>query len=189
MDFLTKLGPIDLFILVLLALGIFTGFMQGMIRYALNIVVAIAAFIIASQLRDPLVDVLSFWKAFTPALREQLIFLVLFVVLIVRGWFIVRLFYKRTHLPIVRQLDEIGGAILGLAFAVLSITLTLLVMDSFYKTASDAAADQAGPLTAIYNAMDTSVVVQFFRDTVIPVIGTVIKPFVPSEIADLFKGS
>jgi uncharacterized membrane protein required for colicin V production len=185
MEFFTKLGPIDLFIIILLALGIFAGFTQGLIRYALNIVVVIAAFIIASQLRAPLYDVMGFWRAFTPALREQLLFLTLFVVLVVTGFFIVRTFYKRTRLPIIRQLDEIGGAVLGLVFAALTIMMTLLVMDSFYKTASDAAASEAGPLTAFYNAMDGSVIVDFFRSTIIPVVAVVVRPFVPSEIADL----
>ena len=67
MEFLTKLGPIDLVIVASLALGVFAGFTQGMIRYALNIVVVIVAFIIAGQLRDPLNDLLGFWDAFTPS--------------------------------------------------------------------------------------------------------------------------
>ena len=128
---------------------------------------------------------MSFWQAFTPDLREQLLFLALFVVLVVTGFFIVRTFYKRTRLPIVRQLDEIGGAVLGLIFAALTIMLTLVVMDSFYKTTSDASAAQAGPLTAFYNAMDGSALVDFFRKTLIPAVALVIRPFVPSEIAEL----
>src|SRR5437016_13346928 len=124
MEVLTKLGPIDLFIIIPLALGVFAGFTAGLVRYGLNIVVVIVAFIIASQLRVPLYNVLSFWHAFTPDLREQLLFLGLFLVLAISGWFMVRSFYKRTRLPIIRQLDEIGGAILGLLFAALSIMLT-----------------------------------------------------------------
>jgi uncharacterized membrane protein required for colicin V production len=187
MEELSKLGPIDLFIIVLLALGIFAGFTAGLIRYALNIVVVVVAFIVASQLRVPLYNVLSFWQAFTPDLREQLIFLGLFLVLSIGGWFIVRTFYKRTHLPIIRQLDEIGGAILGLLFAAVSIMFTLLVMDSFFKLASDSATGSAGPLTAFYNAMNSSVIVHFFRATLIPTFGALARPFVPSDIAELLK--
>ena len=93
MEVLTKLGPIDLFIIILLALGVFAGFTAGLVRYGLNIVVVIVAFIIASQLRVPLYNVLSFWHAFTQDLREQLLFLGLFLVLAISGWFMVRSFY------------------------------------------------------------------------------------------------
>jgi len=184
-EVLTKLTPIDLFIVLSLAGGVFAGFTQGMIRYALNALVVVIAFVIASQLRQPLFDVLGFWKAFDPALREQILFLLLFIGLVVGGWFIVRTFYKRTRLPIVRQLDELGGAVLGLLFAALSIVFTLVVMDSFFKTASDAVVATAGPLQGFYQIMNDSVLVKFFRDTLIPTFGALARPFVPSDIADL----
>lgn len=183
MEFLQKLGPIDLFIVASLALGVFAGFMQGMIRYALNIVVVVVAFIIAGQLRGPFDSVLTGWDVFAPSLRAQLVFLVLFVGLTVAGWFLVRAFWRGTRLPIAKQLDELGGAVLGLLFAALCLVLSLVVMDSFFKTAPDAAINAAGPLTAIYRALDSSVLIDFFRTALIPTIGQLAKPFVPSEIA------
>jgi uncharacterized membrane protein required for colicin V production len=187
MEFLAKLGPIDLFIVAALAAGVFAGFTQGLIRYALSIVVVIVAFIIAGQLRDPFNDVLSFWDAFTPQLRLQIIFLILFVALTITGWFIVRVFWRGTRLPIAKQLDELGGAVLGLVFAALTIVLTLVVMDTFFKTAPDVAINGAGPLKAIYEAFDQSVLVDFFRTTLIPTLGQLARPFVPSEIAEFLS--
>lgn len=187
MEFLTKLGPIDLFIVGSLALGVFAGFTQGMIRYALNILVVIVAFIIAGQLRDPLNDLLGFWDAFTPELRLQIIFLVLFVGLTIGGWFLVRIFWKGTRLPIAKQLDELGGAVLGLVFAALSIVMTLVVMDSFFRTATDAAVSGAGPLGSIYDTFNNSVLVDFFRSTLIPTLGQLARPFVPQEIAEFLQ--
>lgn len=186
-EFFSRLSPIDLFIVVCLAGGVFAGFTQGMIRYALNSLVVIIAFVIAAQLRGPMFDLLSFWEAFTPQLREQIIFLVLFVGMVVGGWFIVRAFYRRTRLPIVKQLDELGGAVLGLLFAALSIVFLLLVMDSFFTVASDADVGGAGWLGDFYRAMDASVLVEFFRATLIPTFGFLARPFVPSEIAELLE--
>lgn len=187
MEVLTKLTPIDLFIVLSLAGGVFAGFTQGMIRYALNAVVVVVAFVIASQLRAPLFDLLGFWDAFTPPLREQILFLILFVGLVIIGFVIVRLFYRRTRLPIVRQLDEVGGAVLGMLFAALCIVFAMVVMDSFFKTASDAAVADAGPLKGFYDLMNDSILVQFFRDALIPTIGALARPFVPSDIAALLK--
>ncbi len=183
MEFLQKLGPIDLFIVAMLALGVFAGFTQGMIRYALNVVVVVVAFIIAGQLRGPFDSVLTGWDVMSPPLRAQVVFLVLFVGLSVAGWFLVRALWRGTRLPIAKQLDELGGAVLGLLFAALSIVLTLVVMDSFFKTAPDAAINAAGPLTAFYRALDSSVLVDFFRTALIPTIGQLAKPLVPPEIA------
>ncbi len=189
MEFLQKLGPIDLFIVAALAVGVFAGFMQGMVRYALNIVVVIVAFIIAGLLRDPFDGILGGWNVFGPDLRLQLVFLILFIGLTIGGWFIVRVFWKGTRLPIAKQLDELGGAVLGLVFAALSIVMTLVVMDTFFQTATDAAVDAAGPLTGFYQAMDSSVLVDFFRATLIPTLGQAARPFVPSDIAEFLNGS
>lgn len=187
MEFLTELSPIDLFIVAALAGGVFAGFTQGLIRQVLNVLVIPIAFVIASQLKGPMFATLGFWEAFTPELREQIIFLVLFVGLVVGGWFIVRAFYKRTHLPIVRQLDELGGAVLGLLFAVVTIVFLLVVMDSFFAFATEGEASDAGFIHGFYLAMNDSVLVEAFRSTVIPTLGFVAKPFVPSEIAQLLE--
>ncbi len=184
MEFLQKLGPIDLFIVACLAAGVFAGFMQGMVRYALSIVAVIVAFIIAGQLRGPFDSILSGWNVFSPELREQLVFLILFVGFTIGGWFIVRVFWRGTRLPIAKQLDEIGGAVLGLVFAALSIVMTMVVMDTFFGTAPDASVNAAGPLKGFYDAMNSSVLVDFFRTTLLPTLGQLARPFVPSEIAD-----
>jgi uncharacterized membrane protein required for colicin V production len=186
-EFFSQLSPIDLFIVAALAVGVFAGFTQGMIRYALNAVVVVVAFIIASQLRDPLFDLLSFWGAFTPPLRQQIIFLVLFVALVVGGWFVVRAFYRRTRLPVVKQLDELGGAVLGLLYAALTITFLLIVMDSFFTVAGDAEVASTGWLGGLYTALDHSVLVEFFRSTIIPTFGAIARPLVPSEISELLE--
>ncbi|HEX6655818.1 MAG TPA: CvpA family protein [Candidatus Limnocylindria bacterium] len=186
-EFISKLSPIDLFIVVVLAAGVFAGFTQGLIRQALNALVVVIAFVIAAQLRDPMYDLLSFWTAFTPDIRLLIVFLVLFIVLVVAGWFIVRTFYRRTRLPIIKQLDELGGAVVGLLFAALSIVFLLVVMDSFYQGASDADVTASAWLGGFYRAMNDSVLVDFFRATLIPTFGFLARPFVPGEIARLLE--
>ena len=65
--------------------------------------------------------------------------------------------------------------------------LTMVVMDSFFKVAPDSSTGSAGPLTAFYNAMNSSVLVDFFRTTLIPTFGAIVRPFVPKEIAELLQ--
>ncbi|MGH2445077.1 MAG: CvpA family protein [Candidatus Limnocylindria bacterium] len=181
MEVLSRLSWVDLAIIGILAGGVFAGFTQGMIRYVLNALAVVVAFIVASQLKGPVVDLLGFWRAFTAEGRELLIFVLLFVGLTVGGWFIIRALYHRTRLPIARQLDELGGAVFGLVFAALVISLQLVVFDSFFRGGGET----TGWVAGYYEALNGSLIVEFFRETVIPTAGFLARPFVPDEIARL----
>ena len=177
MDF----GWIDLVIILALAGGVFAGFTQGAISYLLNALAVVVAFIVAAQLKGPMHELLGFWTAFTAEGRELMIFMFLFVGLTVAGWFVIRAAYRRTRLPIARQIDEILGALFGLVFVALVITLQLIVFDSFFQTGNEG----GGWVKSYYDALNESLIVAFFRDTVVPAVGFVARPFVPDEIATL----
>ncbi len=181
MELLQELSWVDLAIVGALAGGVFAGFTQGMIRYILNGVAVLVAFVLASQLKGPLVELLGFWEAFTEQGRQLLIFNILFFGFTIAGFFVIRTLYHRTRLPIARQLDEIGGAIFGLLFTVLVICFSLLVLDSFFE----AGGQTSGWVAGWYDAMNDSIIIEFFRNTVIPYAAFMVRPFVPSEIADI----
>lgn len=194
LDFITKLNWVDFLVIIVLAVGAFAGFQQGLIRYVLSILALVVAFIIAAQFKGPVTDALSnFWTAFDPLVREFWVFVVLFVGLAIGGWFLVRAFYRTTRLPIIKQVDEVLGAVLGVAFATVAIVLLLVVFDSLFKGVVSAPGQQGlsttetGWLKALYNAMNDSVLVGVFRRSVLPVIGYVARVFVPSDIAKLLQ--
>lgn len=183
MEVLTRLSWIDLAIIAILAAGVFFGFTQGLIRYVLNALAVVISFILAAQLKGPVVDVLGFWRAFTPEGRELLVFVLLFFGFVIGGWFIIRALYRRTRLPIIKQLDEIGGAIFGLVFVALVLTMHLVVLDSFFFGGGET----GGWVASYYELLNESLIVQFFRETIIPTVGFVARPFVPEEIARLLR--
>jgi uncharacterized membrane protein required for colicin V production len=185
-EVLERLSWMDLVIILILAAGVFVGFTQGVIRYVLNILAVILAFVLASQLSGPLLELLGFWTAFTPVVRELILFILLFVGFVIGGWFVIRAFYRRTRLPIAKQLDEIGGAIFGLLWAAVLITFHLLVLDSVFAVTNEPVPGVGG-LRAYYDAMNSSLLVGFFRDTIIPTAGYLARPFVPSDIARLLQ--
>lgn len=181
MELLTRLTWLDLVIIGLFAGGVFAGFTQGMIRYVLNALGVIVAFVLAAQLKGPTFELLRFWNFLTPEGRELLIFVVLFLGFVIAAFLAIRALYRRTRLPIVRQLDEIGGAIFGLVFVALFLTFHLIVLDSFFRTGGEA----GGWLGGYYGAMNDSLIIAFLRETVIPTAGFLARPFVPEEIAAL----
>lgn len=180
MELLTRLSWVDLLIIGVLAGGVFAGFTQGMVRYILNAVAVLIAFVAASQLKGPVVDLLGFWEAFSPEGRELLIFNILFFGFVVAGFVVIRMLYKRTRMPIARQLDEIGGAIFGLLFTVLVICFGLVVLDSFFEGGGQT----GGWVKTVYDALNDSVIIEFFRATVIPVAGFLVRPFIPSDLTE-----
>lgn len=183
MEVLAELSWLDLVIIGLLAVGVFVGFTQGVIRYVLNGIAVIVAFVLAAQLTGPILDLLGFWRAFTLPGRELLVFFLLFTILVIAGWFTIRALYRRTRLPIIRQLDEIGGAILGMLWVALLLVFHLVVLDSFFLGDGQA----GGWLRGYYDAMNDSLLIQFARETLIPTAGFLARPFVPDEIARLLE--
>jgi len=184
-EFISELKLIDLFVVLCLAGGVFVGFTQGIIRTLLNCLVVLVAFVVASILRDPLFDLLTFWRAFTPELRLEIVYLLLFIAVLVGGWFAVRSIWQRSRLPIPKSLDEIGGAILGVLFAALIITFLMVVLDDFFKSAPDSATASAGLLKGFYDAMNASILVDFFRTALLPTFGVILSPVLPDDVADL----
>lgn len=180
MELLTRLSWVDLAIISALAGGVFAGFTQGMMRYILNAVAVLVAFVLAGQLKAPVVDLLGFWEAFTPQGRELLVFNLLFFGFTIAGFFVIRALYHRTRLPIVRQLDELGGAVFGLLWVVLIICFGLLVLDSFFEGGGQT----GGWVASVYEALNGSMIIEFFRSTVLPVAGFLVRPFVPSGLGE-----
>ena len=183
MEAFQSLSWVDLAIILVLALGVFAGFTQGTIVYLLNTLALLVAFVVAAQLKGPILDLLGFWTALSPEGRELLIFMLLFLGLSIAAWFVIWGAYRRTRLPIAKQLDEVGGAILGLLYVALFISLHLVVLDSFFRGGGEA----GGWLGGYYDELSSSLIVGFFRDTIVPVAGFVVRPFVPDEIAVLLS--
>lgn len=182
MEFISQFTIADLVILVTLAGGVLVGFQQGLLRYILNSVVVLVTFILASQLKGPIADSLgTVWRAGTPAQQELWIYLLLLAAGIIGGFFVVRAFYRQTRLPIIRQLDEILGAVLGVLWVALIYTFTLVALDSFFMLPANASVE-TGFLGPLYETMNDSFILGLFRDYLLPIVGFIVRPFVPAEL-------
>ncbi len=183
MEFIAQFTIADLVVLLTLAGGVLAGFQQGLLRSILNCLVVLVAFILASQLKGPLADGLNeVWDLGTPAQQELWIYLTLLTIGIVGGWLLVRTFYRETRLPIVRQLDEVLGAVVGVLFVALLYSFSYVALESFFLTADATSVAAATVLGPIYDIMSGSFIISWFREWLIPIAGFVVRPFVPDEI-------
>jgi uncharacterized membrane protein required for colicin V production len=171
----------DLVVLVTLAGGVLVGFQQGLLRYLLNLVVVLVSFVLASQLKGPIADTLAgVWNMGTPDQQELWIYLTLLTIGIVGGFLLVRTFYRQTRLPIIRQLDEVGGAIAGVLWVALTYTVALVVLDTFFMATDDP--DVATILGPLYDIMNDSFIISWFREWLLPIVSFIVSPFVPEEL-------
>ena len=184
LDVIGELKILDLVVLVSLAGGVLVGFQQGALRYILNAVVVLIAFVLASQLKGPIAGAVSgVWHAATPEQQELWIYIVLLAFGIIGGFLLVRTFYRQTRLPVIRQVDEILGAVLGVLWVAMIYCVSLIVLDSFFQAATEGAAAAATFLGPLYDAMNQSVILNWFREFLLPVIGFIVRPFVPPEVS------
>jgi uncharacterized membrane protein required for colicin V production len=173
----------DLVVLVTLAGGVLIGFQQGTLRFILCSVSVLVAFILASLLKGPIADALApVWRAAAPEQQELWIYVVLFVAGILGGWFVVRAFFRQTRLPLYRLLDEIGGAVMGVLYVVLLYTFSLVTLDTYFGTIDQSTVGVVPVLGALYEFLNDSLLVDWFRAYVLPVAGFVARPFVPGDV-------
>ena len=183
MEFLSEFTVTDLVVLLTLAGGVLIGFQQGLLRYILNALVVLVAFVLASQLKGPIASGLrTVWTLGTPEQQELWVYLLLLALGIIGGFVLVRMFYRETRLPIVRQLDEILGAVVAVLWVALLYTFTLIVLDSFFEVASESSVAAATVLGPFYEFLNQSVILAWFREWLMPIVGFVVGPFVPHEI-------
>lgn len=187
MEIFERLSWIDLLLIILLAVGVFLGYVQGTVRYLVSCVAVLLAFVIGAQLKGPISDALSFWTAFSDPMRELFFFLVLFFGIVIAAWALSLTFHRRAEAGVGRQLDDLAGAILGFVFIALVLTFHLMVLDSFFRGGlAEGELDSAGFLRPYYDGMNGSLIVELLRTWVVPLAGLAVRPFIPGDLAAIF---
>lgn len=181
MQIIGEFTVFDLVVLVSLAGGVLAGFQQGLLRYLLNGIVVLVAFILASQLKGPIADAVSgVWNMGTADQQELWIYLLLLVIGIVGGWFLVRAFYRQTRLPLIRQLDEVLGAAAGVLWVALIYVVSIVALDTFFLVTDNP--DVATMLSPIYDILNESFIISWLNEWLLPIVSFVLNPFVPQDV-------
>lgn len=126
---------IDLALILIIALGIFIGLAQGLIRQALTLVSFYVALVLAAQYYPYTGATLGYWIGGDPSARNTLALLLTFAVFALCLTWLTRFIYTQTGLPGVPFIDHVGGAALGFiwSWALAGVLLSLL---TFSLTAS-----------------------------------------------------
>lgn len=188
-EFIGGVGAVDL-LLVLYFIGFFVlGFAQGTIRRLLGILSIMFSFLLAASLAGPLSEFLGAnWRQFSAEYGYMVGFGVVFVAASVAFAVVIQGFYKPQPLfQKARFADEIIGGFLGLVQAALILGAVVIILDSFFLIPGiPQDPDELPFLRDIWGALDSSQIVQVFRESIIPFFFLLTGLFIPERIEQMY---
>ncbi len=191
-EFLGGIQTVDL-LLVLYFMGFFVlGFAQGTIRRLIGIGSILFSFFFAANLAEPLGEFLGAnWTQFPKEYSYMIGFLTVFVAaalafaLVAQGWYKPQPLFEKA-----RFVDEILGGFLGLVQAGLILGCLVVILGTFFEIPTIAPdAQEISFLRDLWDALETSAIVDTFQDTLIPAFFAVTGFLVPAEIVAQYRGT
>lgn len=171
------INPFDVVILLALVAGVIIGMVRGLVRMVLSLLVLYIAAVLALTFHISLGNWLSYLFALPRRLSLGLAFLLILVVTATVINFILRRTYKETELPGIRQIDQIGGLIVGFFVASFWIGFGLLVI-GFFLSASMQAGETPDNVVRFFR--QSTMVSMFYR--LVPVALATLRPWMPKGL-------
>ena len=184
-EFLGGMSTVDL-LLVLFFIGFFVlGFAQGAIRRVIGIGAIMFSFLLSANLFEPLGAFLaSNWSQFSRQYSYMVGFGTVFLAAVIAFALVAQGWYKPQPLfAKARWADEILGGVLGLIEAGIILGATTIILGSFFLVPGIAQdPNELLGLRELWNALETSQIVDYFQSTLIPGFFTVFGLFIPDSI-------
>ena len=184
-EFLGGMTTVDL-LLVLFFIGLFVlGFAQGAIRRVIGIAAIMFSFLLAANLYEPLGSFLaSNWSQFSRQYSYMIGFGTVFVAAVIAFALVAQGWYKPQPLfAKARWADEILGGVLGVIEAGIILGATIIILGSFFLIPGIAQdPNELLGLRELWNALETSKIVDYFQSTLIPGFFSVFGLFIPDSI-------
>jgi uncharacterized membrane protein required for colicin V production len=184
-EFLGGMSTVDL-LLVLFFIGFFVlGFAQGAIRRVIGIGAIMFSFLLAANLYEPLGAFLANnWSQFSRQYSYMIGFGTVFVAAVIAFALVAQGWYKPQPLfAKARWADEILGGVLGVIEAGIILGATIIILGSFFLIPGiPQDPNELLGLRELWNALETSQIVDYFQSTLIPGFFSVFGLFIPDSI-------
>jgi uncharacterized membrane protein required for colicin V production len=177
------LNPYDILIVFILLVGAAWGFVRGLVRMALSLVVLYIAAVLAMTFYDNLGRLISYMASSPIYISEAIAFLFIMAVLVIAFNAILRRTYRDTELPGIRQIDQLGGMIIGFVIACLWIGFGILVLA--FVLGTPVTEEDSLRLNLIGYFQDSSLIPVFYN--LLPVALATLRPWMPRGLPpDIF---
>ena len=184
-EFLAGMTTVDL-VLVLFFIGFFVlGFAQGAIRRVIGIGAIMFSFLLAANLYEPLGAFLANnWSQFSRQYSYMIGFGTVFLAAVIAFALVAQGWYKPQPLfAKARWADEIIGGVLGVIEAGIILGAVIIILGSFFLIPGIAQdPNELLGLRELWEALETSKIVDYFQSTLIPGFFAVFGLFIPDSI-------
>jgi len=181
----TWVNPFDFFIILALIVGTALGFVRGLVRMVINLLVLYIAMVLAMTFYSWLAGQLVFLSSGGLSIRasEALSFVLILVLVTVIAGFVLSRTYKDTQLPGLRQIDQLGGMVVGFILTCTWIGLALVAL-AFVLSADVGA---SGLRANLYYFFQNSFLIPIFY-RFLPIVIATLKPWMPRGLPpDIFS--
>jgi uncharacterized membrane protein required for colicin V production len=171
------LNPLDVIIILALLAGTAWGFVRGLIRMSMNLVVLYIAAVLAMTFYDEFGAWLKRLSNATLAdtSYEAIAFIFILLVTAVVLIFVLNRTYKDTELPGVRQIDQLGGLVIGFLLTAVWIGLALIAIAFTLRVQIEGGEVAVGTVATYFRS--SNLIPVFYR--FLPVAFTTLKPWMP----------
>lgn len=168
---------------------IYAGFRTGFLKRLLGIVFMVISFVVSAYFRVPVGAIASTFFKDIPSDYANLVgYAIAFPAILAALHLASRLVLGKTnvHGVVAESTDKILGAVLGGVEAVLIVSAGIVILDTYFGTASTLGATfHAGYLKDLTQAVNGSETVKLLRDTTVPFVLAVLGPILPKDVSTI----
>jgi uncharacterized membrane protein required for colicin V production len=177
------LNPYDFLIALALAGGVALGFVRGLVRMVLSLVVLYVAAALAMVFYPKVGTWVHQMSGLPLAVSQGLAFLLLLAVVAILLNFLLHRTYRDTELPGIRQVDQLGGMVVGFFLTVVWIGLSLLVLSFMLST--PISGNDAFHLSMVSYFQTSNLIPIFYK--FLPIALATLRPWMPKGLQpDIF---
>jgi uncharacterized membrane protein required for colicin V production len=174
-------NPFDFLIVLVLLGGAALGFLRGLVRMALSLLVLYIAAVLATIGYVTAGRWISYITTLPVTISQGLGFLLLLAVTAIVLNFVLRRTYRDTELPGIRQIDQLGGMVIGFFLATLWIGFSILAI-AFILGAPGG--DGGALRLNLVGFFQSSNLIPIFY-TFLPIALATLKPWMPRGLPDI----
>jgi membrane protein required for colicin V production len=173
------LNPFDVLITLALLAGVAVGFVRGLVRMILSLLVLYVAAVLALTLHRTAGNWILYIFSLPGNVSQGMAFLLILVLTWLIISFVLRRTYKDTELPGVRQIDQLGGLVVGFFVTCVWIGFAILIIAFLLRTpVSDEPTFQTN-LTAYFRS---SALIPIFYE-LLPIAVATLRPWLPKGLS------
>ncbi len=177
------LNPFDVLIVLALLGGAALGFVRGLIRMALSLLILYVAAVLAVTFHVRLGTLISYMSGLRLTISQGIGFLLILIVTSVALNFLRHRTYRDTELPGLRQIDQLGGMVIG--FFLTSIWIGFGILVVAFVLGTPVAGDDGFRLNMISYFQGSNLIPIFYK--FLPVALATLRPWMPRGLPpDIF---